>query len=109
MPDKTSMFDRAIPVLASLEIATSLDFFTSSVSKRTTLATTTTASPSASTSRSTSGFARTSTSREHLRYVRVNDIHALHADFAKRIDVGEVVETPWGIDEQYVFDRAAAW
>ena len=27
MPDKTFMFDRAIPVLASLEIATSLDFF----------------------------------------------------------------------------------
>ena len=27
MPDKTSMFDRATPVLASLEIATSLDFF----------------------------------------------------------------------------------
>ena len=27
MPDKTSMFDRAIPVFASLEIATSLDVF----------------------------------------------------------------------------------
>ena len=27
MADKTSMFDRAIPVLSSLEIATSLDFF----------------------------------------------------------------------------------
>ena len=27
IPDKASMFDRAILVLASLEIATSLDFF----------------------------------------------------------------------------------
>ena len=27
VPDATSMFDRAIPVLASLDIATSLDFF----------------------------------------------------------------------------------
>ena len=27
MPDKTPMLDRAIPVLASLEIATSLDYF----------------------------------------------------------------------------------
>ena len=26
-PDKTSLFDRAIPVLASMEIATSLDYF----------------------------------------------------------------------------------
>ena len=38
------------------------------------------------------------------RYVRVNDIHALCADFAKRINVGRVVETPWGMDELYVYD-----
>ena len=31
-------------------------------------------------------------------------LHALHADFAKRINVGEVVETPWGMDELYVYD-----
>ena len=37
-------------------------------------------------------------------YVRVNDIHALRADLAGRIDVGEIVETPWGMDELYVHD-----
>ena len=34
----------------------------------------------------------------------MSDIHALRADFAKRYDVGGVVETPWGMDELYVFD-----
>ena len=34
----------------------------------------------------------------------MNDIHALRADFARRFDVGEVVETPWGMDELYVTD-----
>ncbi len=105
MPGKTAMLDRAIPVLASLEIATSLDFF------------------------HTLGFETHDFGdhnygiaiREHIEihfwlctdrhvaentscYVRVNDIHALHADFARRIDVGEVVETPWGMDELHVFD-----
>ncbi|MCY4453936.1 MAG: hypothetical protein OXC01_18485 [Immundisolibacterales bacterium] len=37
-------------------------------------------------------------------YVRVNDIHALRADFAKRIRVGGVVKTPRGMDELYVYD-----
>ncbi len=98
------MFDRAIPVLASLEIATSLDYF------------------------HILGFETHNFGdnygiaiREHIEihfwlctdkhvaentscYVRVNDIHALHADFAKRIDVGEVVETPRGMEELYVYD-----
>ena len=34
----------------------------------------------------------------------MNDIHALRADFAERIDVGKVVETPWGMDELHVYD-----
>ena len=38
----------------------------------------------------------------------MNDIHALRADFAKRIDVGEVVETPWGMDELYVWDPSGS-
>ena len=36
--------------------------------------------------------------------MRVHDIRALRADFAKHIDVGGVVETPWGMDELYVWD-----
>ncbi|MDE0390583.1 MAG: VOC family protein [Rhodospirillales bacterium] len=105
MPGETSLFERAIPVLASLDMAASLDFFhklgfeTHDVGDH------------------NYGIAI----REHIEihfwlctdrhvaentscYVRVNDIHALHADFAKRIDVGEVVETPWGTDELYVWD-----
>ena len=105
MPDKTSMFDRAIPVLASLEIATSLDFFHKLGFE-------------------THDFGDHNYGiaiREHIEihfwlcadkhvaentscYVRVNDIHALHADLAKRFDVGEIVETPWGMDELYVID-----
>ena len=38
----------------------------------------------------------------------MNDIHALHADFAKRFDVGEIVETPWGMDELYVIDPSGS-
>ena len=108
MPDKTSMFDRAIPVLASLEIATSLDYFQKL------------------------GFETHNYGdnygiaiREHIEihfwlctdkhvaentscYVRVNDIHALRADFGKRFDVGKVVETPWGMDELYVIDPSGS-
>ena len=95
MPDKTSMFDRAIPVLASLENASSLDYFHKLGFE-------------------THNFGDNNyciAIREHIEiqfwlctdkyvaentscYVRVNDIHELHADFAKRFDVGEVVETP---------------
>ncbi len=99
------MFDRAIPVLASRDIAASLDFFHKL------------------------GFETYDFGdhdygiavREHVEihfwlcadkhvaehtscYVRVNDIHALHADIAGRIDVGGVVETPWGMDELHVWD-----
>ena len=99
------MFDRAIPVLASLEIATSLDFFrklgfeTHDVGDH------------------NYGIAIREHIEIHFRlcagrhvaentscYVRVNDIHALRADFAKRIDVGGIVETSWGMDEPYVRD-----
>ena len=109
MPDKTSMFDRAIPVLASLEIATSLDFFHKLGFE-------------------THDFGDHNYGiaiREHIEihfwlctdkhvaentscYVRVNDIHALHADLAKRFDVGEIVETPWGMDELYVIDPSGS-
>ena len=83
------MFDRAIPVLASLDIATSLDYFHKLGFK-------------------THNFGDKNYGiaiREHIEihfwlcpdkhvaentscYVRVNDIHALRADFAKRVDVG---------------------
>ena len=105
MPGGTSMFDRAIPLLASLDIAASLNFFRKLGFE-------------------TQDFADHDYGiavREHIEihfwlcadkqvaentscYVRVNDIRALYADFAKRIDVGEVVETPWGTDELYVWD-----
>ena len=105
MPGATSMFDRAIPVLASLDIATSLDFFHELGFE-------------------THDFGDNNYGiaiREHIEihfwlctdkhvaentscYVRVHDIRALRADFAKRIDVGGVVETPWGMDELYVWD-----
>ena len=39
---------------------------------------------------------------------RLHDIHALHADFSKRFDVGEIVETPWGMDDLYVFDPSGS-
>ena len=109
MLDKTSMFDRAIPMLASLEIATSLDYFRKLGFE-------------------THNFGDNNYGiaiREHIEihfwlctdkyvaentscYVRVNDIHALYADFAKRFDVGEVVEMPWGIDELYVIDPSGS-
>ena len=109
MPDKTSMFDRAIPVLASLEIATSLNFFHKLGFE----------------TRNFGNHNYGIAIRERIEihfwlctdkhvaentscYVRVNDIHALHADFAKRIDVGDVVETPWGMDELYVYDPSGS-
>ena len=36
--------------------------------------------------------------------VRVNDVPALRADLARRLDAGEVVETPWGMAEPHVCD-----
>ena len=105
MPDKPSMFDRAMPVLASLDIAASLDFFQKLGFETHDFGD------------SNYGIAIC----EHIEihfwlcpdrhvaentscYVRVNDIHTLHADLAERIDVGKVVETPWGMDELHVYD-----
>ena len=105
MPGETPMFDRAIPVLASLNMAASLGFFRKLGFE-------------------TQDFGDHNYGiaiREHIEihfwlcterhvaentscYVRVNDIHALRADLARRIDVGEVVETPWGTEELYVWD-----
>ena len=104
MPDKISIFDRAVPVLASLEIAVSLAHFHKLGFETHNFG-------------DNYGIAI----REHVEshfwlctdkhvadntscYVRVNDIHALQADFTKRIDVREVVETSWGMDEMYVYD-----
>ncbi len=108
MPDSTSLFDRAIPLLASLDIAASLAFF------------------------NRLGFDTHAFGdnygiavREHIEihfwlctdknvaentscYVRVNDIHALRTDLARRTDVGEVVETSWGMDELYVWDPSGS-
>ena len=108
MPDNASMFDRSIPILASLDIAASLAFF------------------------NRLGFETHAFGdnygiavREHVEihflycadkhvaentscYVRVNDIHALRADLARRTDVGEVVETSWGMDELYVWDPSGS-
>ena len=105
MPDKTSAFDRAIPVLASLEIAASLDYFHKLGFE----------------TRDFGDYNYGIAIREHIEihfwlctdkyiaentscHVRVNDIHALRAEFAKSLEVGEVVETPWGMDELYVYD-----
>ena len=105
MTARTSIFDRAIPVLATLDIAASLDYFSKLGFE-------------------THDFGDNNYGiaiREHIEihfwlctdkqvaentscYVRVNDIHALRADFAKRIRVGGVVKTPWGMDELYVYD-----
>ena len=105
MPDKASTFDRAIPVLASLEIAASIDFFRKLGIEVHDFAD------------HNYGIAV----REHIEihfwlctdnciaentscYIRVNDIQALRAEFAESLEVGEVVETPWGMDELYVYD-----
>ncbi len=105
MPDKTSAFDRAIPVLASLDVAASLDYFRKlgfeahdfgdynyGVAVRVQI--------EIHFWLCTYKYIAENTSC----YVRVNDIHALRAEFAERLDVGEVVETPWGMDELYVYD-----
>ena len=108
MPDSTSLFDRAIPLLASLDIAASLDYFNSLGFETHNF-----------------GDSYGIAVREHIEihfwlctdknvaentscYVRVNDIHALHADLARRMDVGEVVETSWGMDELYVWDPSGS-
>ena len=105
MPDTTSLFDRATPMLASLNIGASLAFF-----QRLGFET-------HDFGDSDYGIAI----REHIEihfwlcadrriaentscYLRVNDIHALRSDLAGRIDVGEVVKSPWGMDELYVSD-----
>ncbi len=99
----TSILDRAMPVLASQDIAASLDFFNKLGFETRDFGD------------STYGIAV----REHIEihfwlcadrhiaentscYLRVNDIRGLRADFASRIDVGEVVETPWGMEELYI-------
>ena len=109
MPEKASMFDRAIPVLASLDIAASLDFFNKLGFE----------------TRDFGDHDYGIAIREHIEihfwactdkhvvestscYVRVNDVRALHADLARRIDVGKVVETPWGMDELYVWDPSGS-
>ena len=109
MPDRPSMFDRAMPVLASLDIAASLDFFHKLGFE-------------------THDFGDSDYGiaiREHIEihfwlctdrhiaentscYVRMNDIHALHADLAKRMDVGKVVETSWDMDELHVYDPSGS-
>ena len=109
MPVKKSLFDRAIPVLASLDIAASLGFFHRLGFE-------------------THNFGDNNYGiaiREHIEihfwlctdkhvaentscYVRVNDIHALHADFAMRFNVGKVVNMPWGMDELYVYDPSGS-
>ena len=109
MPEETSLFDRAMPVLASLDIADSLDFFQKLGFE-------------------THDFGDSNYGiaiREHIEihfwlctdrhvaentscYVRVNDIHALRTDFAQRIEVPEVVETPWGMDELHVYDPSGS-
>ena len=105
MPDMPSIFDRAIPVLASPDIAASLDLFQKLGFETQDFG--------------ASGYGIALS--EHIEihfwlcadrhvaentscYVRVNDIRALRADLALRIDVGEVVETPWGMDGLYVHD-----
>ena len=105
MPDKASTFDRAIPVLASLEIAASLDFFRKLGFE----------------AHDFGDYNYGIAVREHIEihfslctdtyiaentscYIRVNDIQALRAEFVKSLEVGEVVETPWGMDELYVYD-----
>ena len=109
MPDETSLFDRAIPVLASLDIAASLDYFNKLGFE-------------------THDFGDHNYGiaiREHIElhfwlcpdkqvaentscYIRVNDIDALRADFSKRIKVTGVVKTPWGMDELYVYDPSGS-
>ena len=109
MPDETSLFDRAIPVLASLDIAASLDYFNKLGFE----------------THDFGGHSYGIAIREHIEihfwlcpdkhvaentscYVRVNDIDALRADFSKCITVAGVVQTPWGMDELYVHDPSGS-
>ena len=104
MPATTSLFDRAIPLLASLDIAASLDYFNKLGFETHNFG-------------DSYGIAVRERIEIHFWpctdkhvaentscYVRVNDIRALRADLARRTDVGEVVQTSWGMDELYVWD-----
>ena len=109
MPESTSLFDRAMPVLASLDIAASLEFFRKLGFETHDF-----------------GAHRYGIAiREHVEihfwlctdrhvaentscYVRVNDIRALRADLARRVEVPGVVETPWGMDELHVHDPSGS-
>ena len=105
MTEETSLFDRAIPLLASLDVAASLDFFRELGFE----------------THDFGDYGYGIAIREHIEIhfwlcterhvaentsccVRVNDIHALRADLAKRTKVPGVVKTPWGMDELYVHD-----
>ena len=100
--------DRATPVLASLDIAASPDFFHKLGFETHDF-----------------GDSYGIAIREHIEihfwlctdrhvaentscYVRVNDIHALRADLAGRIRMPEVVKTPWGMEELYVYDPSGS-
>lgn len=89
MPVKISMFDRAIPVLASLEIATLLDYFHK---------------PGFATHNFGDNYGIVIREYTEIHFWLCTDKHV-----ANRIEVGEIVKTPWAWANCMCTTRAAAW
>ncbi|KVL13224.1 bleomycin resistance protein [Burkholderia ubonensis] len=107
MEPKQTSFEKAIPVLASLDIARTLTFFREVLGFRT---------------RHLEDFSYGMAARDDVEihfwlcddkhvaentscYVRVADIRALHAELAPKLpDLQDVLKTAWGMDELYVID-----
>lgn len=89
MPVKISMFDHAIPVLASLEIATLLDYFHK---------------PGFATHNFGDNYGIVIREYTEIHFWLCTDKHV-----ANRIEVGEIVETPWAWANCMCTTRAAAW
>jgi catechol 2,3-dioxygenase-like lactoylglutathione lyase family enzyme len=107
MEPKQSSFGKAIPILASLDIARTLTFFREALGFRTS---------------HLESFSYGTAVRDAVEihfwlcndkhivestscYVRVDDIDALHAELASKLpDLQDVAKTAWGMDELYVVD-----
>jgi len=102
-----STLGKAIPVLASLDMARTLDFY------RETLGFSTRHFAAQSYGIALRGDTELhfwACSEKHIAentscYIRVSDIQAVHREFSARLPaLGPVVRTAWGMDEMYVID-----
>jgi catechol 2,3-dioxygenase-like lactoylglutathione lyase family enzyme len=104
---KSHLFGKAIPVLASLDLPRTLAFYQSTLGFEV-----------HHFEQAGYGIAQRDGTELHFWncaerhiaentscYLRVADIHAVHAELSQRIPtLGDVVHTNWGMDELYVVD-----